>query len=72
MFGLGAGELFIIFFIALIFLGPKKLPGLARSMGKSIREFQRAINSNEEIVESENKTTDQVTSEVNDSPKTSH
>ncbi len=42
MFGLGAGELFLIFFIALLFLGPKKLPELAKGLGQSIREFQKA------------------------------
>ncbi len=42
MFGLGAGEIFVITVLALIFIGPKKLPELARGLGKGIREFQRA------------------------------
>lgn len=42
MFGLGAGELAIIGVAALIFIGPKKLPELARGLGKGIREFQKA------------------------------
>jgi TatA/E family protein of Tat protein translocase len=42
MFGLGLGEVLVILFIALIFIGPKKLPGLARGLGKGIREFQNA------------------------------
>lgn len=42
MFGLGAGELFLIFIIALLFLGPKKLPELAKGLGHAIREFQKA------------------------------
>ena len=42
MFGLGIGEIVVILFIALIFIGPKKLPGLAKGLGKGIREFQNA------------------------------
>ena len=42
MFGLGIGELLLIFLIALIFIGPKKLPELAKSLGKGIREFKKA------------------------------
>ena len=43
MFGLGMGEIVIILVIALIFLGPKKLPELAQGLGKGIREFQNAM-----------------------------
>ena len=42
MFGLGFGELMVIFLIALIFIGPKKLPELAKGLGKGLREFQNA------------------------------
>jgi sec-independent protein translocase protein TatA len=42
MFGLGFGELIVIFLIALIFIGPKKLPELAKGLGKGIRDFQNA------------------------------
>jgi sec-independent protein translocase protein TatA len=42
MFGLGAGELFLIFIIALLFLGPKKLPELAKGLGQAMKEFQKA------------------------------
>jgi len=44
MFGLGPAELLIIGVFALLFIGPKKLPELARGLGKSLREFQRAKN----------------------------
>ena len=42
MFGIGASELIIIFLFALLFIGPKKLPELAKGLGKGIREFQKA------------------------------
>lgn len=42
MFGLGMGEIVIILLLAVVFIGPKKLPELARSLGKSLREFQKA------------------------------
>ena len=42
MFGLGAGEIFVVLVLALIFIGPKKLPELARGLGRGLREFQKA------------------------------
>lgn len=42
MFGLGMGELVLIFLIALIFIGPKKLPELAKGLGQGLKEFQKA------------------------------
>ena len=44
MFGIGMTELMVIFVIGLVVLGPKKLPELARSLGKSLAEFRRASN----------------------------
>ena len=37
-------ELMVIFVIGLVVLGPKKLPELARTLGKSLAEFRRASN----------------------------
>lgn len=42
MFGIGTVELLIVLAMALIFIGPRKLPQLARSLGRSWREFQKA------------------------------
>jgi len=44
MFGIGMPELMVIFVIGLVVLGPKRLPELARSLGKSLAEFRRASN----------------------------
>lgn len=41
---LGMQELVIIFVIALVIFGPRKLPELGRSLGKSLSEFKRASN----------------------------
>ncbi len=44
MFGIGMPELILIAVVALIVLGPKKLPDLAKSMGKAMREFKKATS----------------------------
>ena len=66
MFGLGAGEILVIGVIALIFIGPKKLPELARGLGRGIKEFQKAKNdlldevNNEEFAEEQKKIEEEV------------
>ena len=42
MFGIGLPELLVIMAIALIVIGPKKLPDLARALGKGMAEFRKA------------------------------
>lgn len=43
MFGLGYQELLLILVIVLIFFGGSKLPGLARSLGTSMKEFKKGV-----------------------------
>ena len=42
MFGLGFQEIIIILIVALLVIGPRKLPDLAKSLGKAFREFKNA------------------------------
>jgi TatA/E family protein of Tat protein translocase len=54
MFGpIGMPELIIILVIALIIFGPRKLPELGRSLGKSIGEFKKASNELRSTLEEE-------------------
>jgi sec-independent protein translocase protein TatA len=54
MFGsLGMPELIVIFVIALIVFGPRKLPELGRSLGRGINEFKKATSAMQSTLEDE-------------------
>ena len=53
MFNLGAGEIAVILIVALLLLGPDKLPELARGIGKFVREFRRQTDDVRGLVERE-------------------
>jgi TatA/E family protein of Tat protein translocase len=54
MFGsIGMPELVVIFFLALIIFGPRKLPELGKSLGRSLNEFRRASNELKNSLEDE-------------------
>jgi len=44
MFGLGMWEIVVILIVALIVLGPRRLPEIARNLGGALQQFRRAMN----------------------------
>ena len=58
MFGIGMPEMLMILAIALIVIGPKKLPDLAKSLGRAMREFKRATSEFKETLAVDNEITD--------------
>jgi sec-independent protein translocase protein TatB len=53
MRSMGFSETIFLFFLALIIFGPKKLPEIARQVGKALNEFRRASNEFKAQIESE-------------------
>jgi TatA/E family protein of Tat protein translocase len=53
MFGLGFWEIAIILGVALLVLGPSKLPELARGLGKGLREFRKATEDFKSTIDDE-------------------
>ena len=66
MGSIGVPELIIIFVVALIVFGPRKLPELGKSLGKGLAGFRRASNELKATLEEE------VRAIESDSPSTSH
>lgn len=58
MFGIGFPELLLIMAIALIVLGPKRLPDLARALGRGLSEFKRATDEMKQTFEAETRSYD--------------
>ena len=53
MFGIGTSEILIILLIALLVLGPKEIPKIARTLGRGLREIERAKDELKESIEFE-------------------
>ena len=53
MFGIGSSELLIILLIALLVLGPNEIPKLAKSLGRGMRELERAKNELKDSIQFE-------------------
>ena len=53
MFGIGMPEMLLLLAVALIVIGPKKLPDLAKSLGRALGEFKRATSDLKQSIESE-------------------
>ena len=51
MFGLGLGELLVVLVIALIFLGPEKIPKTARTLGRWVYELKHSLEDVKEAFE---------------------
>jgi TatA/E family protein of Tat protein translocase len=69
MGNVGVPELIIIFTIALIIFGPRKLPELGKSLGKSLAEFKRASNELKNTLDEEIRTEERRSVERQEPPR---
>jgi Tat protein translocase TatB subunit len=79
MFGIGVPELLVILIVALVFLGPKRLPEVARSLGKALAEFRRAtgditeeLNNAQVMLEEEIRQAERASQETQQRAKSDH
>ncbi len=56
---IGFGELFLIIIVLIVFFGPKRIPDIAQSIGKGIREFKKAMKDVQ----------DEVSKSINEAPR---
>ena len=71
MFGIGMPEMILILAVALIVIGPKKLPDLARSLGKAMGEFKKATRDLKESMQIDSELSDLKTAfkDINNKPE---
>jgi len=60
---LGFPELFVVFVVGLLVLGPKRLPELGKSLGKGLRDFKKALGGEEDTPQPLHKPTEEKTKE---------
>ena len=72
MFGIGTSEILIILVIALLVLGPNEIPKLAKTLGRGMRELERAKNELKDSINfemEEKEAREQKTPEKNETPE---
>jgi sec-independent protein translocase protein TatA len=69
MGSLGVQEMIVIFLVALVLFGPKKLPELGRTIGKALTEFRRASNDLKATFEREMQTLERESNELKDTTR---
>jgi sec-independent protein translocase protein TatA len=71
-FNIGTPELFVIILVIIMFFGSKKIPELARGLGKGIREFKNATSDIQEEIRKSSKVVNEeinITKDINSQPR---